>query len=924
MTSTPNQSRASRLKRSLVPSLASVAIHAALALALLGITIERFTAPPTRPARLALEPTAPATTTQAEALPDDQPDDQPEDRPDTTPSSSPAAPAEATRDAVARATEQLTTRAARPAPTPRPARRPAPSIARTPPPPAVAFAGSTATAATRIVFAVDASGAMVTSFSFVQDELARAIDKLQPTQSFQIVFFGSRPDEDGAPTPHRTIPHSGDDDDLIRATAANRILARRWVNAALPGGKSNPVEGLTRALEFDPDLVFLLARGIQRTGAVPDPADQRAILSQLDALNPTDTRTGLRPTVIKAIEFVEPDPTGLIEQIARTHGDGEGSLRLITPQSETQPNAEPIVERSNPADRPTDTPADDPDLTNAADALASLATDATDTAVLASVATEDETARATEAAERALTALADLPPPTRRTTDPRPHILRARAALLCATNESHPPKRTDLAAQAIADLNPLRITDPAAAAERDILTARANLILDRPEIAHADLLAFLRTADPTDPNLTEDRSVALESAIERGRLTLLDAATALGTRSPEAARARDDIARALDARPITDPILHAIAAAALVRANLAANIQSPLAPLTDLYASSALPTDTRRALAAPRLDAIVRASRIPLDSLPIAAVRALADVATWTPDSPTDHARAQARLTRLAGLSPDPTEQAESLRDAAHHARRAGNLTDASTLSFRLATEHPTHPDAQAALTLAVGTDHAPSDLERALATNPDHPLADTWRVELARVTRGNAALELLGALTQPTRDAAALALELIDEALPTATDTERTTLLARAAAEANRLADDLDPSRRLRLARSLATTDPDAAERTLADLPTGLARSPDADRVRLTIAEARAADPETSPAAFESARAIAGRRSADDPNDPDLYWHALTLWLELGATNGGAEARAAARAHIAGLRQSHPTLGGDPWRARLNAIASD
>ena len=916
MTSTPNQSRASRLKRSLVPSLASVAIHAALALALLGITIERFTAPPTRPARLALEPTAPATTTQAEALPDDQPEDRPDDRPDTTPSSSLAAPAEATRDAVARATEQLTTRAARPAPTPRPARRPAPSIARTPPPPAVAFAGSTATAATRIVFAVDASGAMVSSFSFVQDELARAIDKLQPTQSFQIVFFGSRPDEDGAPTPHRTIPHSGDDDDLIRATAANRILARRWVNAALPGGKSNPVEGLTRALEFDPDLVFLLARGIQRTGAVPDPADQRAILSQLDTLNPTDTRTGLRPAVIKAIEFVEPDPTGLIEQIARTHGDGEGSLRLITPQSETQTTADPdpITERPDTAD--------DPKLTNAASTLASLADDATDTAVLASVATEDETARATEAAESALTALADLPPPTRRTTDPRPHILRARAALLCATNESHPPKRTDLAAQAIADLTPLRITDPAAAAERDILTARANLILDRPEIAHADLLAFLRTADPTDPNLTEDRSVALESAIERGRLTLLDAATALGTRSPEAARARDDIARALDARPITDPTLHAITAAALVRANLAANIQSPLAPLTDLYASSALPTDTRRALAAPRLDAIVRASRIPLDSLPIAAVRALADVATWTPDLPTDHARAQARLTRLAGLSPDPTEQAESLRDAAHHARRAGNLTDASTLSFRLATDHPTHPDAQAALTLAVGIDPAPAALERALATNPNHPLADTWRVELARVTRGNAALELLGALTQPTRDAAALALELIDEALPTATDTERTTLLARAAAEANRLADDLDPSRRLLLAGSLAATDPDAAERTLADLPTGLARSPDADRVRLTVAEARAADPETSPAAFESARAIAERRSADDPNDPDLYWHALTLWLELGARNGGPDAKAAARDHIAGLRQTHPDLGGDPWRSRLNAIA--
>ena len=43
----PNQ----KLARSVIPSLASIAIHAALALALLGVTIERFTAPPPRPAR---------------------------------------------------------------------------------------------------------------------------------------------------------------------------------------------------------------------------------------------------------------------------------------------------------------------------------------------------------------------------------------------------------------------------------------------------------------------------------------------------------------------------------------------------------------------------------------------------------------------------------------------------------------------------------------------------------------------------------------------------------------------------------------------------------------------------------------------------------------------------------------------------------
>jgi hypothetical protein len=914
--------KTSRLKRSLIPSLASVAIHTALALALLGITIDRFTAPPPRPARLALEPTAVAPP----PLPNQRDDDPPEphnEPPASTPSPSNQQRIEQTtlskERTVNEAAQRLATRAARPSPIPPRPSRPAPTIERTPPPPAVTFAGTQATAATRVVFAVDASGAMVTSFSFIQDELARAINRLQPTQSFQIVLFGERTTDTGKPSPHRTIPHTGDDNDLIRASAGNRILAQRWINAALPGGKSNPVEGLTRALEFDPDLIFLLARGIQRTGALPDPADQQAILAQLDAQNPTDPRTGLRPTVIKAIEFVEPDPTGLIEQIARTHGDGEGSLRLITPENTADPN--PVVEN--------ETPTTNTNLDTATSLLASLAADATDTAVLARVATEAESARAQAAAERALASLADLPPPTRRTTDPRPHLLRARAALLLATTETHPPKRTDLAMQALADLTPLRIADPATAAERDILTARANLILDRPELAHADLLALLRTADPTDPNLTTTRAAALETALARARLTILDAAAALGPSTPEAARARDaattELAAAQTNRTIPDPTLHALLAAALVRANLSASVPDPFDPLTDLYTTSALTQDTRRALAAPRLDAIVRTSNTPLDQLPLAAIRALADHATWDPHTNADQHRAADLHARLAELSTDPAERAAALLAAAHHARTAGDPTRARTLAFRFAETYPDHPDAAAALTLAVGADPEITILERALAINPAHSLADTWRLDLARLTRGPAALDLLAAITPPNQTSAALALELIDEQLPAATDAERTTLLARAAAEARVLAGDLDPSRRLLLARSLATTDPARAERTLADLPPNLTTSADADRVRLTIAETRAADPETYPdgeaSAFTTARAIAEQRTASGP-DADLYWHAVTLWLELGARNGGPDAKAAARAHIAGLRQSHPDLGGDPWRTRLNAIA--
>ena len=105
-----------------------------------------------------------------------------------------------------------------------------------------------------------------------------------------------------------------------------------------------------------------------------------------------------------------------------------------------------------------------------------------------------------------------------------------------------------------------------------------------------------------------------------------------------------------------------------------------------------------------------------------------------------------------------------------------------------------------------------------------------------------------------------------------------------------------------------------------LAALPPDRRASARADRVRLDAALTRAdtALPDATLRLFEIARDIADRRA---PEDGDLYWQSVTLWLELGATRGGPDARAAARAHIAALRQSHPDLGGDPWRTRLNAL---
>jgi hypothetical protein len=57
----------------------------------------------------------------------------------------------------------------------------------------VMFAGVRARQAQKIVYVVDASGAMVSSFTWVVQELIRSIDTLDPEQSFQVVLFRDRP-----------------------------------------------------------------------------------------------------------------------------------------------------------------------------------------------------------------------------------------------------------------------------------------------------------------------------------------------------------------------------------------------------------------------------------------------------------------------------------------------------------------------------------------------------------------------------------------------------------------------------------------------------------------------------------------------------------------------------------------------------------
>jgi len=233
-----------------------------------------------------------------------------------TPVRAPVKPVEAARPAVPETP-------ATPAVPAAPVTEPAP-VEQAAPRPAV-FAGVTAKRASKLVYAIDASGAMTTSLPYVKEELLRSVRRLDASQRFQVLVFRQVPGSEVATV--ESFAASG------YATPDAETMSRlaSWIGDVQPRGRSQPLAGLRAALSQHPDLIFFLTRSIRRSGQ--DSAwgeGTRATLEELDRLNPESTFGG-RPTVIKALQFLDADPTGMLQQIGATHGDGPGSYAVVRP-----------------------------------------------------------------------------------------------------------------------------------------------------------------------------------------------------------------------------------------------------------------------------------------------------------------------------------------------------------------------------------------------------------------------------------------------------------------------------------------------------------------------------------------------------------------------------------------------------------------
>jgi hypothetical protein len=156
-----------------------------------------------------------------------------------------------------------------------------------------------------VAYLCDASGSMLQKFAALQRELDKAIQGLQPVQSFSIHFF----------TESRAISLSSP---LLMATPENKLRALSFLENISPRGSTDPIPSLEVAFKQKPQLIFLLTDG--------DFPDNAAVLTRIRQLNKDHH---LRINTIAFVGGGDSDTAfiALLQQIAR---ENEGTYRHVT------------------------------------------------------------------------------------------------------------------------------------------------------------------------------------------------------------------------------------------------------------------------------------------------------------------------------------------------------------------------------------------------------------------------------------------------------------------------------------------------------------------------------------------------------------------------------------------------------------------
>ncbi len=135
-----------------------------------------------------------------------------------------------------------------------------------------------------VVYVIDKSGSMAGSnLSRVQAELIFAINDLDETQKFSVVFFdghawpylsqyGQAGTAGSAPLP------------MLVANSANKQLAIDWIRTMRAGGGTNPFPAVMMGLTVEPQKMVLLSDGEFSRSYVQDITNQNAGIASIDCI----------------------------------------------------------------------------------------------------------------------------------------------------------------------------------------------------------------------------------------------------------------------------------------------------------------------------------------------------------------------------------------------------------------------------------------------------------------------------------------------------------------------------------------------------------------------------------------------------------------------------------------------------------------
>ena len=144
----------------------------------------------------------------------------------------------------------------------------------------------------KVCYVIDRSGSLLDTFDYLRDELKRSIRALAPKQQFHVVFFAAgRPEE----MPQRK---------LIYATQKNKDAAFEFLDAIVPGGRTDPIASLERAFKCKPELIYFMTDG----DFAPD------VKIKLRRLNHA------KKVKINTLSFIFKPGEKLLREIAEEHG----------------------------------------------------------------------------------------------------------------------------------------------------------------------------------------------------------------------------------------------------------------------------------------------------------------------------------------------------------------------------------------------------------------------------------------------------------------------------------------------------------------------------------------------------------------------------------------------------------------------------